>query len=108
MHGEGTGEDICNKCTGDDNIFSIAQILDESFIDPMFFRIGWSELNWSRVIRINVNRFGIFVIPNYRFFSPNFFSLKIIFAISIFKDVVASKFFTFCFATPQQVPVGEI
>ena len=31
----GTGE-----CTGDDNIVSIAQILAESFIDPVFFKLA--------------------------------------------------------------------
>ena len=32
----GTGGSVCTKCTGDVNIFSIAQILVESWIDTVF------------------------------------------------------------------------
>ena len=42
----GTGEGVRTKCTSDDNIFSIAQILSESYIDPMFVVLagtGWFE-----------------------------------------------------------------
>ena len=49
------------------------------------------------VIWIDVNRVGIFVIPNYRIFAPNFFNFKIIFALSILENGVAPKVFNFSF-----------
>ena len=55
--------------------------------------IVWNELIQVSVIRRDMNRVGIFVIPNYRFFAPNFFNFKIIFAFSIFDNVVASQVF---------------
>ena len=45
----GTGGDVCTKCIGDVNIFSIEQISSESSINKMFFelfRMGWFELVW--------------------------------------------------------------
>ena len=62
------------------------------------------------MIRIDLNQVGIVVIPNYRIFAPNFFYFKIIFALSIFENVVASKVFTFTFfyAMPRQSHVGKI
>ena len=62
------------------------------------------------MIQINVNRSRIFVISNYRIFAPNFFNFKIIFALSIFENFVASKvfFFNFRYYMPRQSPVGKI
>ena len=73
-------------------------------------QIVWNGLIRFGVIWINVNRFGIFVILNYRIFAPNFFNFNIIFAFSIFGNFVASRIFTFTFfyAMPQQAPVGKI
>ena len=73
-------------------------------------QIRWNELIWVGVIWIDVNQVGIFVIPNYTIFAPNFFNFKIIFALSIFEIVVASKVFAFnsCCTIPQWDPVCEI
>ena len=73
-------------------------------------RIIWNKLIRVGVIRFNVNRVRIFVIPNYRIFVPNIFNFKIIFALSIFENVVASRFLTlnFCCVMPQQYHVGDI
>ena len=62
------------------------------------------------MIKINVTRVGIFVIKNYRISAPNFFNLEIIFALSIFENVVASTVFIFalCCAVPRIFPVSEI
>ena len=57
--------------------------------------IGWNELIRIGVIMINVNRFGISVIPDYRIFAPNFFNFENIFALRIFENIPASKVFTF-------------
>ena len=75
-----------------------------------FFQFSLNGLIQVGVIRINVNWFGIFVIPNYIIFAPNFFIFKIIFVIRIFEIFVASKVFTFifCCAVPRLAPVGEI
>ena len=72
--------------------------------------IDWSDVIRFGVIRVNVNRVRIFVIPNYRIFATNFFNFRIIFALIIFENVVASKVFTFtfCCAMPWIDPVGEI
>ena len=74
-----------------------------------FCQIIWNGLIWVGVIWINVNRFRIFVIPNFRTFVPNFFNFKIIFALTIFENFVASKVFTFNFrcTMPWQSPVGK-
>ena len=70
--------------------------------------IVWNELILIGVIRINVNWFKIFVIPNYRIFAPKFFNFVIIFALSIFENFVASKVFAFRFHSvmPRRSPVG--
>ena len=62
------------------------------------------------MIRFDVNQVGMFVIPNYRIFAPNFFNFKIIFAFSIFKNIVVSKVFNFnfCCAMPQRDTVSKI
>ena len=85
---------------------SIGWIIDWSDVCWIF----WNVLIWVGVIWINVNRFGIFVIPNHRIFAHNFFNFKIIFALRNFGNFVASKVFTFNFycAMPQQSPVGDI
>ena len=59
---------------------------------------------------MNSNRVGIFVIPNHIIFAPEFLLFKIIFALSIFKNVVFSKVFTLTFfcAIPQRASVGEM
>ena len=51
-----------------------------------------------------------FFIPNYRIFALKFFNLKIIFALSIFENGIASKVFTFTFlcAMPWENPVRNI
>ena len=69
----------------------------------------WSDVIQFGVIWINVNQVGILVIPNYRMFALNLFNFKIISALSIFKNIVASRVFTFnfCCAMPWQAPVGE-
>ena len=56
------------------------------------------------MIQINVNQVGICMIPIYRMFAPNIFNFKIVFALSIFENVVASKVFilTFFCAIPLQ------
>ena len=73
------------------------------------FRIVWNGLIWVGVIRINVNWFGIIVIPNVIFFSPNFYNFQIMFALRIFGNVVASKVLTFTFRCAiQKYPVGKI
>ena len=61
------------------------------------FWIGWNGLVWIGMILINVNRVGIFVIPNFRIFAPKSLIFQIIFALRIFKMLVASKVFTFNF-----------
>ena len=50
------------------------------------------------------------VIKNYRIIAPNFFNFKIILALSIFENAVASRVFDFNFrcAMPWRAPVGEI
>ena len=50
------------------------------------------------------------MIPNHRNFAPKVFNFKIIFALIIFENLVASKVFTFtfCCAMPRKLPVGEI
>ena len=62
------------------------------------------------MIWIDVNRVGIFVIPNCKICATKIFNFKSIFELSIIKNVVASKFFTFNFhrAMPRQAPIGEI
>ena len=62
------------------------------------------------MIRIKMNQVRIFVIPNCRIFVPIFFKFKIIFALIIFENYVASRVFafTFCCAMPQRSPVGDI
>ena len=37
--GAGTGDVVCTKCTDDVNIFSITQILAESWMDMMFVEL---------------------------------------------------------------------
>ena len=64
--------------------------------------IDWSDVIRFGVIRINVNRVRIFVIPNYRIFATNFFNFRIIFALIIFENVVASKVFNFTFFCSMQ------
>ena len=73
-------------------------------------QIIWNELNSVVVIRINVNQVGLFVIPNYRIFAPNFLNFKIIFVLSIFEKVFATKVLpsTFSCAIPRQSSVGNI
>ena len=61
-------------------------------------RIVWNELIQVSVILIDVNQGGIFVIPNYRIFAPNFFKFKISLTLRIFEKVVASKVFTYNFS----------
>ena len=94
---------FCSAGTGVYNIFSIAQILDESFIDPMFV-----ELDGMSWFNFNVNWVKIFVIPNYRFFAPNFFNFKIIFALSIFENVFADRVLTSTWIMLLPIIVGEI
>ena len=61
--------------------------------------MDWSD---TGVIWINMNRVRIFLIPVYnwvgtipiyKIFAPNFFNFRIIFALSIFENIVASKVF---------------
>ena len=91
------------------NIFyctDIGWIIDWSVV----FQIGWNELILVGVFQINVNRVGIFVIPNYRIFAPNLFNFKNIFSLNIFGNVVACKVFTLTFrcAMPWWSPIGKI
>ena len=64
----------------------------------------------SRCDMINMNRVGIFVIPNHRILGPNFFNFKNIFMLSIFEKFVANKIFNFTFrcAMPRQCTVVKI
>ena len=64
------------------------------------FLIFWNGLNQVGVIRINVNRSRIFLIPIYNqvgvipiyiCFEPNFFNFEIIFELIIFETFFASK-----------------
>ena len=73
-------------------------------------RIVWDGLIQVGVIWINVNRFGIFMIPNYRISAPNFFNFKIIFSLSISEIFVASRVLTLNFwcSMPRRYPVGNI
>ena len=73
-------------------------------------KIVWNNLIQVGVIWIDVNRVGIFVISNYRIFTPKMFNIKTIFALRIFENVVDSKVlaFTFCCAMPWKSPLGEI
>ena len=73
-----------------------------------FCWIDWNGLIPVSVIWINVNRVGIFVIPNYIIFAPNIFNFNIIFALSILEFLVTSKVFTFICAMPWRSPVGNI
>ena len=49
-----------------------------------------------------MNQVGTVVIPNYKIFAPNSFDLKIISALIIFENVVASKVFNFTFFCSMQ------
>ena len=84
---------------------NIVWIMDWSHV----CQISGNGLIWFSVIWINVNRVGIFLIPNYRNFVLNFFNFEIIFALIIFEKYVATKVFTFFFfcAMPRRSPAGK-
>ena len=65
--------------------------------------LSWCDLDQR-------GRVGIFLIPNYNIFGPNFFNFKIIFTLSIFEEFVASKVstLTFWYAMSRRDPVGNI
>ena len=67
-------------------------------------------INLIQWVQVGVDVIQIDVIKSYRIFAPNFSNFKITLALSIFKNVVASKVFNlnFLWIIPQRAPVGEI
>ena len=98
VHGEGTREILCIKCTGyawvlvfvgdawsivylvfrlHDNIFSISRISYESLIDPVFFKsdgMGWYKLEWFRSAWIELESLWFQIIE---FSRPTFSTSKL-------------------------------
>ena len=67
-------------------------------------------INVIQVIRGNAYVIQINVIQDYRIFRPNWFNFKIILALIIFENIVASKVLTldFLLDMPWKSPVGNI
>ena len=93
---------MCTRVyTGDSAIFSIALILSESCIDPMFLnQLKWVDLSWCDLDQheLSQNIFysnleSICCDSNLQNFCAQHFQLRNYFCDHYFENVVVSKFF---------------